>query len=221
MDEAWTYHPQPDEQGRRVRLHAPSCEANLAGLADPQASLTFIPGSTCGNLLNGVPLARCTQSEVEAALRQASAAPAVDEPPYLLPAGMRMAAGAVVIEPDGRLWIVAPSNAFGGYQATFPKGRVERDVSLQATAIKEVWEESGLLVELTAFLGDFRRTQTFTRFYLARRIGGHPADMGWESQAVHLATLARARELLNRETDQAVLDAVLKSASLSQYPGPL
>jgi hypothetical protein len=32
--------------------------------------------------------------------------------------------------------------------------------------------------------------------------------MGWESQAVHLATPARVRQLLNRETDHAVLDAV-------------
>jgi hypothetical protein len=64
-------------------------------------------------------------------------------------------------------------------------------------------------VALTACIGDFSRTQTYTRFYLARRVGGHPADMGWESQAVHLATPARARQLLNRETDHAVLDAVL------------
>jgi 8-oxo-dGTP pyrophosphatase MutT (NUDIX family) len=53
----------------------------------------------------------------------------------------RAAAGAVVMEPDGRLWLVAPSNGFGGYLATFPKGRVEPGISLQATAIREVWEE--------------------------------------------------------------------------------
>lgn len=208
MDDTWIYHPQPDEHGRKLRLHAPSCEANLASLADPQASLTFIPGSACAGVLGGVGLLPCTQPDVERAHQAASAGPGVAEPPFLLPAGKRAAAGAVVMEPDGRLWLVAPSNGFGGYQATFPKGRVEPGASLQATAIKEVWEESGLLVALTAWLGDFSRTQTFTRFYLARRIGGHPADMGWESQAVHLATPARARQLLNRDTDHAVLDAV-------------
>jgi 8-oxo-dGTP pyrophosphatase MutT (NUDIX family) len=206
MDDTWTYHPQADEQGRRLRLHAPSCEANLASLADPRADLTFIPGSTCAELLNGVPLCRCPLPDLDA-----GAAAAIAEPPFRLPAGKRAAAGAVVIEPDGRLWLVAPSNGFGGYQATFPKGRVEPGVSLQATAVKEVWEESGLLVELTAFLGDFSRTQTYTRFYLARRVGGHPAGMGWESQAVHLVTPARARQLLNRETDHAVLEAVQRA----------
>jgi 8-oxo-dGTP pyrophosphatase MutT (NUDIX family) len=199
MEETWTYHLQLDENGRKHRLHAPSCEANL----------TFIPGSTCASLLNEVALCPCEQPEIDRALVRANAGPAVVEPLYVLPAGKRAAAGAVVMEPDGRIWLVAPSNGFGGYQATFPKGRVEPGVSLQATAIKEVWEESGLLVALKAYLGDFSRTQTYTRFYLARRVGGHPAAMGWESQAVHLATPARARQLLNRETDHAVLDAVI------------
>lgn len=211
MSATWTYHPQPDEHGRKVRLHAPSCEANLHALADPRAALTFVPGSECAGVLAGVPLAACARETVEDACRRANAAPVFTEPPFDLPPGKHAAAGAVVREGDGRLWLVAPSNAFGGYTATFPKGRAESGLSLQATAIREVWEESGLHVELTAWLGDFARTQTFTRFYVARRIGGHPAHMGWESQAVHLVTPAQARVLLNRDTDRAVLDALLAS----------
>ncbi|WP_322403308.1 NUDIX hydrolase [Massilia luteola] len=209
MNETWTWHPQPDDDGRKVRLHAPSCEANLDGLADPLAALTFVPGSVCDGMLGDVPLATCARSTVDDACRRAGAAPAFDEPPFALPADKHAAAGAVVREADGRLWLVAPSNAFGGYTATFPKGRVEPGLTLRATAIREVWEESGLHVELTAWLGDFARTQTFTRFYVARRIGGHPARMGWESQAVHLVTPEQARLLLNRETDRAVLAALL------------
>jgi 8-oxo-dGTP pyrophosphatase MutT (NUDIX family) len=209
MNETWTWHPQPDDDGRKVRLHAPSCEANLDGLADPLAAVTFVPGSVCAGMLGGVPLAPCVRETVDAACRRAGAAPALAEPPFVLPAGKHAAAGAVVREADGRLWLVAPSNAFGGYTATFPKGRVEPGLALQATAVREVWEESGLHVELTAWLGDFSRTQTFTRFYVARRIGGHPAQMGWESQAVHLVTPAQARRLLNRETDRAVLEVLL------------
>jgi 8-oxo-dGTP pyrophosphatase MutT (NUDIX family) len=208
MSATWTYHPQPDEHGRKVRLHAPSCEANLQALADPRAALTFVPGSVCEGVLDGVPLAVCARSAVEATRR---GGPVFIEPPFDLPPGKHAAAGAVVREGDGRLWLVAPSNAFGGYAATFPKGRAEPGLSLRATAIREVWEESGLHVELTAWLGDFARTQTFTRFYVARRIGGHPAHMGWESQAVHLVTPAQARVLLNRDTDRAVLDALLAS----------
>jgi 8-oxo-dGTP pyrophosphatase MutT (NUDIX family) len=209
MDETWIYHPHLDEHGARLRLHTPSCEANLARLADPQAGVTFVPGSACADVLNGVPFTPCTAADVDAACRRVVAAAQVAEPPFVLPPGKRTAAGAVVREPDGRVWLVAPSNGFGGYATTFPKGRVEPGVALQATAIREVWEESGLLVEPTAWLGDFSRTQTYTRFYVARRIGGHPADMGWESQAVHLVTPAEAVRLLNRVTDHAVLEALM------------
>jgi len=203
------YHPQPDDAGRRVRLHAPSCAANLAALADPAAAVTFIPGSECAAMLNGVALAPCTRPADVAAGQDAFD---VAEPPYVLPAGLQAAAGAVVREPDGRLWLVAPSNGFGGYTATFPKGRVEPGMSLRATAVREVWEEAGLHVVPTAWLGDFARTQSYTRFYLARRIGGHPAHMGWESQAVHLVPPDVARRLLHRETDQAVLAALFDAA---------
>ncbi|KGF78619.1 hypothetical protein IA69_29360 [Massilia sp. JS1662] len=208
MDDTWTWHPQPDEQGRKVRLHAPSCEANLDGLADPKTAVTFVPGSDCAGMLDGVPLVPCARDAVDAACLGAAA---IAEPPFVLPAGKRAAAGAVVREADGRIWLVAPSNGFGGYTATFPKGRVEPGLSLQATAIREVWEESGLLVEPVAWLGDFPRTQTFTRFYIARRVGGHPAHMGWESQAVHLVTAEQALGLLHRDTDRAVLEALLRA----------
>jgi 8-oxo-dGTP pyrophosphatase MutT (NUDIX family) len=211
MSDTWTYHPQLDEHGHRHPIHAPSCEAGLARLADPQAGVTFIPGSRCADTLNGVAFAPCTRAQIDAAAAADTDATALAEPPFLLPPGLRAAAGAVVAEPDGRVWLVAPSNGFGGYTATFPKGRVDPGMPPQATAIREVWEESGLRVELVAWLGDFRRTQTFTRFYVARRVGGHPGDMGWESQAVHLVTLAQAAVLLNRETDRAVLEAFLKS----------
>jgi 8-oxo-dGTP pyrophosphatase MutT (NUDIX family) len=207
MSATWTWHPQPDEHGRKVRLHAPSCEANLEALADPRAAVTFVPGSVCAGVLDGMPLVPCTRDVVDAACLGAAV---IAEPPFILPAGRQPAAGAVVREADGRIWLVAPSNGFGGYAVTFPKGRVEGSLSLQATAIREVWEESGLLVEPVAWLGDFARTQTFTRFYVARRIGGHPAHMGWESQAVHLVTAGQARDLLHRDTDRAVLEALLR-----------
>jgi hypothetical protein len=64
-------------------------------------------------------------------------------------------------------------------------------------------------VRLTAYLGDYARTQTYTRFYVARRVGGDPATMGWESQAVHLATASDAYRLLNRSTDHEVLNALV------------
>ena len=114
----------------------------------------------------------------------------------------------VAVEPDGRVWVVAPTNAFGGYPATFPKGSVEPGMSLQATALREAWEEAGLAVQLTSFLVDIKRSTSFTRYYLAKRIGGNPADMGWESQAVMLAPVAELSNLLTNKNDQPILEAL-------------
>lgn len=208
INQTLVYHPRLDEHGRKVVLAKPSEESNLALLADAGASATFVPTSSRGYALHGIALASWDPSDTAASMWEELAAPRIDEPAYVLPAGLRAAAGAVVVEPDGRIWLVAPSNGFGGYQVTFPKGRVDKGASMQATAIKEVWEESGLLVKLTGYLGDFVRTQTYTRFYIARRVGGSPCDMGWESQAVHLAPVSKAHGLLNRSTDRDVLKAL-------------
>jgi 8-oxo-dGTP pyrophosphatase MutT (NUDIX family) len=108
-------------------------------------------------------------------------------------------------ERDGRVWLVAPSNAFGGYASTLPKGRVDPGLSLRATAVKEALEEAWLLVQLTGFLLDGRRTNTLTRYYRARRISGHPGAMCWETQAVHLVPRARLADFLTHPNDALLL----------------
>ena len=109
-----------------------------------------------------------------------------------------------MVEPDGRVWLVAPTNGYSGYQATFPKGRVDAGLTLQACALKETFEETGLKVELVDHLLDVPRAKGFARYYFARRRGGNPADMGWESQAVHLVPQDQLAGLLNRPRDQAI-----------------
>lgn len=211
------YHPQLDAEGKRVQLHAPSAPDGMERLAHADQAATFVPGRMVSGVLNGVPLATWAEVPTTAADWNRCIDSSLAEPPLHVPQGMQAAAGTVVVEPDGRLWLVAPSNGFGGYRATFPKGRAEPLLALQATAIKETYEESGLATAILAFIGDFTRTQTRTRFYLARRIGGTPADMGWESQAVHLVPPQQACRWLNRSTDHAVLAAALRIASPSAF----
>jgi 8-oxo-dGTP pyrophosphatase MutT (NUDIX family) len=127
------------------------------------------------------------------------------EPAFEAMPGKRVAAGVVVEEPDGRVWVVHPSNAFGGYPATFPKGTRDPGMSLRATAIREAWEESGLHVVLGGFLCDLVRSRSKTRYYRGRRVGGCPADMGWESQAVSLVPRARLADVLVNPNDAPLL----------------
>jgi 8-oxo-dGTP pyrophosphatase MutT (NUDIX family) len=128
-----------------------------------------------------------------------------EEPAFVPAPGKRVAAGVVIEEPDGRVWVVHPTNAFGGYPATFPKGTMEPGMPMRATAIREAWEESGLQVVLTGFLADVPRSRSKTRYYLARRIGGCPADMGWESQAVSLVPRALLHTVLVNPNDAALV----------------
>lgn len=84
-------------------------------------------------------------------------------------------------------------------------------LSAQATAIVEAFEESGLKVRLLRHLIDVTRTQSHTRYYLAERVSGNPADMGWESQAVMLAPQASLSQLLNSPYDQPIVQALKQS----------
>lgn len=205
---AW--HPKLDDQGREVGLYRPHAASDAAAWSDPLATATVPAGGEAPAELHGVAFA--TWDDAPTTLEGWEAVPgqdqALDEPDFDCPHVKEAAAGVVIQEPDGRVWLVSPTNAFGGYKNTFPKGRADDGLSLQATAIKEAFEETGLRVKITGFLGDFERTHTHTRYYTARRVGGTPADMGWESQAVRLAPHAGLAGLLNGAADKPVRDAL-------------
>jgi 8-oxo-dGTP pyrophosphatase MutT (NUDIX family) len=57
-----------------------------------------------------------------------------------------------------------------------PGGGVEKGLSNQQNALKETWEETGLHVEITGHLGDFKDSNNgkMGRLYAGKRIGGSP-----------------------------------------------
>lgn len=201
-------HPCLNDDGNPVVIQSPSTPTPLEAWDDPAGIATVVPGGELPASLNGVPLAPWTTVPDNAAGWAALADRALlEEPPFVLPAGMSAAAGAVIVEDDGRVWLVAPSNRFGGYHATFPKGRTDSGAGLHCTAIRETFEEAGLQVQLLAFLTDSLRTLTCTRYYIARRIGGTPAAMGWETQAVHLVPAGQLDSLAIHHNDVPVIAA--------------
>jgi ADP-ribose pyrophosphatase YjhB (NUDIX family) len=133
-------------------------------------------------------------------------------------------AGVMVQEPDGRIWIVRPTNEFGDRKHTLPGGGVETGLTHQQNALKEVWEETGLQVEITGHLGDFRDSNNgnIGRLYIGKRVGGAPWDAkvessiidrktgkpAAESSEVMLVTPERAGKLLHRSDDLAQLMTV-------------
>jgi|GEM_PF-6423013 len=130
----------------------------------------------------------------------------------------------MIQEPDGRVWIVQPTNGFGNRKFTLAGGGVEPGLTNQQNALKEVWEETGLQVEITGHLGDFEDSNNGNngRLYIGRRVGGAPWDAkvenfirsnrtgqpAAESEAVSLVTLEKAAQLLHRTDDLAQLMVV-------------
>jgi ADP-ribose pyrophosphatase YjhB (NUDIX family) len=193
-------------------LRHPSSSTGLAEWGDPEQLATAIPGSAMPGAIGDIDIHSWTEAPVGGADWERLAERATfDEPAFKVKPGKNPASGAVVVEPDGRVWVVSPSNQYAGYTNTFPKGTIypHQNISMRANALKEVYEESGLQVELFGFLADSDRSLTTTRYYLARRVGGNPADMGWESQAVHLVPKSRLAKYLTHKNDQSLLEALL------------
>lgn len=127
--------------------------------------------------------------------------------PILKPVkGKRISSGVLIEEPDGRVWIYEPKDHYAGYEHTFPKGSQEKGFSLQQTAVKEAFEESGLDVELTGYLGDFEKSESVTRYYTAKRRGGDPGDAHWESQSVKLVPKEKLKDYLNTDIDRHIVE---------------
>ncbi|MBP7548663.1 MAG: NUDIX domain-containing protein [Gemmatimonadaceae bacterium] len=214
-------HPKVDDKGKPVTVNYPSNPSPESTWKDPDAVATFTPGSKAPASLHGVPLRRWAPPDsIEGWKNVAGQKPGLegdtpmatkatswtDKDGKTFTSTKHVGAGVIVEEPDGRVWVVKPTNRFGGYDATFPKGTVEDGLSLQASAIKETYEESGLKVEITGILGDYERTTSVARYYTAKRVGGTPTDMGWESQAVKLVPRAKLAAELNMAVDREIAD---------------
>jgi|GEM_PF-2637995 len=172
--------------------------------AAPRPTLTFTSAFPAQGKLGGVPFAPWadvpTTDEGWAAVAGQNAdlhEPAVPELGH-----KKLGSGVIIQEADGRVWLVKPTKSFGGYRYTFPKGGVEEGLSMQANAIKESWEESGLQVEITGYAGDVERDTSVARYYFAKRVGGTPTDHGWESEAVVLVDPKFLHQYLNKPVDQ-------------------
>lgn len=207
-----TPHPKQSESGNMVTINHPTKPSAADTWHSGGRTAIFVPGGKAPKMLNAVPILAWNDHPQQSDDWNASdlLMPGLNEPPppkNSLP----LASGVVAVEPDGRIWMVSPTNKFGGYETTFPKGKLDHaGLSLQANAIKEGYEESGLKVRITGYLGDFKRSTSITRLYLAERVGGDPTGMGWESQAVRLVPSSEWGKHLQNPADQPVLAALRK-----------
>jgi 8-oxo-dGTP pyrophosphatase MutT (NUDIX family) len=215
--------PQPISQAPQM--------APKKGLDNPISVLSFTKNeSVDGMTLNGIPftpwaapiankdtIQDSTPEEIAAWQGIPGTNPQIDEPPFTYN-GKALAAGIVMVEPDGRVWVIEPKGHYGGYSATFPKGRLDKTLTPQESAIKEAYEESGLQAEILDYLGDFERSTTTSRYYLGKRVGGTPTAFGGESQGVHLVPLDKLDVVAKHHNDAPIIQALKKKLNTPTQP---
>lgn len=130
--------------------------------------------------------------------------PDLVEPPMQTLVGKHNSAGLLIQEPDGRIWIMHPKGGYGGTNATFPKGTIDPGETPQQAAIREAFEESGIVAQITGFAGDYEGTTSNNRYYFAKRVAGSPTDFGHETSKVTLVPPDELGKYLNQDRDKKI-----------------
>jgi ADP-ribose pyrophosphatase YjhB (NUDIX family) len=115
-----------------------------------------------------------------------------------------MSAGGLVIDARGRIALVRQRNRRGRWQWTLPKGRMDRGETVEAAALREVYEESGLRARIIRPIVLHEGRLHFTQFFemtLERDDGQHDG----ETKEVRMVTFAEAAGMLRSRRDLRVL----------------
>ena len=115
-----------------------------------------------------------------------------------------MSAGGLVIDARGRIALVRQRNRRGRWHWTLPKGRIDRGETVEAAALREVYEESGLRARIVRPIVLHEGRLHFTQFFemaLERDDGEHDS----ETREMRLVTFAQAAEMLRQRRDLRVL----------------
>lgn len=120
-----TLHPRLNDDGKPVAILRPSTPTQPATWTEPHAVAIFVPDGPMPFVLNGVAVAPWSPPASVDAWERLAGGVTLIEPPFASPGTLEPAAGAVVVESDGRCWCIAPTGGFGGHSHVFPKGRTD------------------------------------------------------------------------------------------------
>lgn len=201
-DDVGDFIKDPDGYGqvKAAKLATAAQEA----LADPNKAFTFRSGQE----IAGLPFKPVQMTDADF-LAQTKALPN-EEPLLIADPNKHAAAGMLLFTPDGKLVVVDPAGQYGGYKTTFPKGTQEEGMSLQATAVKEVYEETGFKARILGHLGDYEKTTSVNRFYIGVVEDGAPWAAHYETEAVRIVPLDQVDALLNVGADKGIFQDLLK-----------
>jgi ADP-ribose pyrophosphatase YjhB (NUDIX family) len=108
--------------------------------------------------------------------------------------------GGIIINKSKEVLLVKPANCFGNYEYTFPKGRALSWELPIETAIREVFEESGVVVnkrEIYVLDGEYLGESSINRYYLMKP-EKLTNEFDWETESIHWCSYDKAKELLSK-----------------------
>jgi 8-oxo-dGTP pyrophosphatase MutT (NUDIX family) len=115
---------------------------------------------------------------------------------------LKVAWGGAVVDTQDRVLLRRPKGHFDGYVWTFPKGRPDPGETPEATALREVREETGWDAEIVRPIdADFAGGATVSRFFLMRPLANHGDFDRAETSEVRWATLNDAVALIRETTN--------------------
>lgn len=189
-------HPHRGENGEAVTIHEPTQPSPEADWHKSDTLRTFPVGHPVPNHLNGIPF---TDHAPAPSLPHGH----LDDIPFEKTGHKKKAAGVLIVEPDKSVWVTEPTNHYG-YHHTFPKGTMDDGEHMQTAAVREAHEETGLHVQITGVLGDYEHSTSKARYYIGKRVGGSPANMGWETQAMHLCHIDQLEDHMHDPADKQI-----------------
>jgi 8-oxo-dGTP pyrophosphatase MutT (NUDIX family) len=141
----------------------------------------------------------------------------------------QFSAGGVVVRPkDGTYQVCLASRRTrrGDLAWGLPKGMVEPDEAPEATALREVREETGLEAEIRAPLGtisywfvwDGERIRKKVAFFLMDAVGGDVSQHDQEMEEVRWFSLAEAPRVAAFDTEKEVLGKAAEVLAPSHGP---
>jgi len=127
-----------------------------------------------------------------------------------------MTYGGVVINAAGRLLLREPKGHFDGYVWTFPKGKPEPGETEVEAALREVWEETGVVGCIEKRIpGEFQGGTSKTIYFLMtveRKTGeldDETESVAWVTADEAVKRIQQTPNQIGRKRDLAVLKAAL------------
>ncbi len=123
--------------------------------------------------------------------------------------GKWASAGGIVVDARDRVALVRQRDRKKRWRWTLPKGRIDDGESAETAALREVYEESGLVARIVRPLAFDDGRAHFTYFYEMALVADDGTHDG-ETREVRFVTLVEAIELVDSRRDLAVLRRLIE-----------